>query len=73
VRLGRRVSWSSRADESSVPSTYALRKPWKVMTRPLAEKTASSPVEDAPPMRIDTDCPVASFICEATVRIQISS
>ena len=43
------------------------------MTRPLAEKTASSPVEAAPPTRIETDWPVASFICEATVRIQISS
>ena len=43
------------------------------MTRPLAAKTASSPVDEAPPIRIETDWPVASFIWEATVRIQTSS
>ena len=43
------------------------------MTRPLAENTTSSPVDAAPPRRIVTDWPTASFICEATVRIQISS
>ena len=43
------------------------------MTRPLAPKTTSSPVAAAPPRRIETVWPVASFIWEATVRIQISS
>ena len=70
---GSRVSWSSRAAASSVPSTYALRKPWKVITRPEAENTTSSPPVAAPPKRIETDWPTASCICEATVRIQISS
>ena len=56
-----------------MPSTYALRKPWKVITRPLAENTTSSPVEAPPPIRIVTELPTASFICDATVRIQISS
>ena len=41
--------------------------------RPLALKTASRPSLAAPPMRIVTELPTASFICEATVRIQISS
>ncbi len=43
------------------------------MTRPLAEKTTSSPELAAPPRRIVTELPRASFICEAMVRIQISS
>ena len=43
------------------------------MTRPDAEKTTSRPSDAAPPMRTETDWPTASFICEATVRIQISS
>jgi hypothetical protein len=44
-----------------------------VITRPEAPNTTSSPVAAAPPSRIETLWPVASFICEATVRIQISS
>jgi len=56
-----------------VPSTYALRQPWKVITRPDAEKTTSSPVAAAPPIRTYTDWPTASFIWDAIVRIQISS
>jgi hypothetical protein len=44
-----------------------------VITRPLAEKTTSSPVPAVPPRRIVTELPCASFICEAMVRIQISS
>ncbi len=44
-----------------------------MITRPDAENTTSSPADEAPPSRTDTLCPVASFICEATVRIQISS
>ncbi len=44
-----------------------------MITRPEAEKTTSSPVAAAPPIRTDTDWPTASFIWEATVRIQISS
>ena len=43
------------------------------MTRPEAENTTSSPPVAAPPKRIETDWPTASRICEATVRIQISS
>ena len=54
-------------------STYALRKPWKVMVRPLAENTASRPSAAVPPSRTVTDSPRASLIWEATVRIQISS
>jgi hypothetical protein len=57
----------------SVPSTYALRNPWNVITRPLAENTTSRSSEVPPPMRIVTEWPTASFIWEATVRIQISS
>jgi hypothetical protein len=58
---------------SSEPSTYAFKKPWKVITRPDAEKTTSSPVLAPPPRRTVTERPSASFIWEATVRIQISS
>ena len=73
-RSGSRVWQSSvSVSGSSEPSTYALRKPWKVITRPVAENTTSSPVAAAPPSRIVTERPWASFICEATVRIQISS
>ncbi len=43
------------------------------MVRPEAEKTTSWPVSAAPPRRTVTVLPTASFICEATVRIQISS
>ena len=43
------------------------------MVRPLAENTTSRPSAAAPPSRIVTELPVASFICDATVRIQISS
>jgi hypothetical protein len=50
-----------------------LRKPWNVITRPLAENTTSRPSAAAPPMRIVTDWPTASLIWDATVRIQISS
>ena len=72
--FGSRVSRSSDSvSGSSRPSTYALRKPWKVITRPEAENTTSSPEAAAPPSRTVTLRPSASFICEATVRIQISS
>jgi hypothetical protein len=43
------------------------------MLLPLAANTASSPSDDDAPMRTCTDCPVASDICEATVRFQTSS
>ena len=43
------------------------------MTLPLAPNSARSPAVDVPATRTDTDSPVASFICEATVRCQISS
>jgi hypothetical protein len=44
-----------------------------VIVRPLALKTTSRPSVAAPPMRMVTELPTASFIWEATVRIQISS
>ena len=43
------------------------------MILPVAVNSASSPSEDIPVTRTLTDSPVASFICEATVRFQISS
>ena len=67
------AAYSIAAERCYIYIRGEFTEPWKVMTRPLAEKTASSPVAAAPPMRIVTDCPTASFICEATVRIQISS
>ena len=56
-------------------------KPRKVMTVPLAPNSASAPdaegcsVVPVGPAAIVTDAvePVASFICEATVRFQIRS
>jgi hypothetical protein len=50
-----------------------LRNPWNVITRPLAENSQASPVAAVAEIRTDTDLPSASFIWEATVRIQISS
>jgi hypothetical protein len=50
-----------------------LRNPWNVITRPLAANTTSSPVAASPPSRTETVRPTASFICEAIVRIQMSS
>jgi hypothetical protein len=44
-----------------------------VITVPDTPNSAFSPVEDVPAMRIVTVCPAASFICDAIVRIQISS
>ncbi len=43
------------------------------MTLPVAPNSARSPAVEVPATRTDTDSPVASFICEATVRCQISS
>ncbi len=43
------------------------------MIFPEAENSASRPSAARPPVLTVTDCPTASFICEATVRIQISS
>ena len=43
------------------------------MVRPELLNTTSSPVVAVAPMRIDTELPLASFICEAIVRFQISS
>ena len=71
---GSRVSWSSvSADGSSAPSTYALRKPWKVITRPDEVNSQFSPVEALASILIETLRPSASFIWDAIVRIQISS
>lgn len=68
------VSRSSvSADGSSAPSTYAFRKPWKVITRPDEVNSQLSPVEALASILIETLLPTASFICDATVRIQISS
>ena len=43
------------------------------MILPLAPNSARSPAVEVPATRTETDSPVASFICEATVRCQISS
>ena len=43
------------------------------MTLPDAPNSAFSPALDRPATRTDTDSPVASFICEATVRFHTSS
>ena len=40
---------------------------------PEAANSASSPADERPLTRTETDSPVASFIWEATVRFQISS
>ena len=57
----------------SRPSSYAARKPRNVITVPDAPNSAFSPDDDVPAMRSETVCPFASFICDAIVRIQISS
>jgi hypothetical protein len=49
-----------------------LRKPAKVIVRPLAENTTCW-LPDWPPIRRLSVVPRASAICEATVRCQISS
>ncbi len=56
-----------------MPSTYARRKPGKVITRPLVANSASSPLVDTAPSRTVTLWPTASAICDATVRIHTSS
>ena len=43
------------------------------MTLPVAPNSARSLPVEVPATRTETDSPVASFICEATVRCQISS
>ena len=43
------------------------------MTLPVAPNSARSLLVEVPATRTETDSPVASFICEATVRCQISS
>ncbi len=43
------------------------------MILPEAPNSARSPADDRPATFTDTDSPVASFICEATVRFQIRS
>jgi hypothetical protein len=43
------------------------------MILPDAANSASSRADESPVIRTDTDSPVASFICDATVRFQISS
>jgi hypothetical protein len=47
--------------------------PRNVITVPLTPNSASSPAVEVAPSRIVRVCPRASAICEATVRIQISS
>jgi len=68
---------SSSYRSVSRPSSYAARKPRKVMTVPDAENTASTFVPSArvpsTPRRTDAVEPRASPICEATVRFQMSS
>ena len=58
---------------SSRPSTYAARNPRNVITVPDAENSASRPVGVVVPRRSETVSPLASAICEATVRFQIRS
>jgi hypothetical protein len=43
------------------------------MILPDAPNSASSPADERPLTRTETDSPTASFIWEATVRFQISS
>ncbi len=64
---------SAAARSSSRPSSYAARKPRKVMTVPEAESSTSRPSASVAPSRTVAVEPVASAICEATVRFQISS
>ena len=64
---------SSSASGSSLPSTYALKKPGAVQVRPLDANITFWPSASVPSMRTLTCSPLASFICEATVRFQISS
>jgi len=70
---------ASSASGSSCPSTYARRKPGKAMTRPLAVSSASTPASTGasrgmvPASRTWALVPVASAICEATVRFQMRS
>ena len=43
------------------------------MTVPLARNVAARPSVAVPPRSIETVWPLASFICEATVRLKIRS
>ena len=43
------------------------------MILPDAPNSASSPAEERPAILTETDSPIASFICDATVRFQTSS
>ena len=67
---------AAQVSSSSRPSSYAARNPRKVMTVPEAEYSA---VAASAPMRTGAATftlavePVASAICEATVRFQIRS
>lgn len=72
---GRRLCLSSASPPVSVStaSTYAFRKPAKVIVRPEAAKVHSSPDVALPTMRTDIVVPLASVICEAIVRCQIIS
>ena len=71
------TSGSGRSSESVSPSstlsTYAFKKPWKVITLPVAVNSPASPLLAVASTRIVTLRPSASRIWDATVRIQISS
>ena len=69
----RSSSPSCTARSSSRPSSYAARKPRNVITVPDAPNSAVSFAFESPAIRSETVCPCASYICEAIVRIQISS
>src|SRR5437763_17217720 len=75
LRRGRRDSASSATPPASesTDSTYALRKPAKVIVRPDAANVHSSPVDAVPVIRTESVVPFASAIWEAMVRCQISS
>ncbi len=50
-----------------------MRKPENVIVRPDAENTHSSPSAVVPVILTDIVVPLASAICEAMVRCQMSS
>ena len=75
VQVGQPVSWSSSQRLPLVGALDVRLEEAVEGDHPAAdaEKTTSRPSDAAPPIRTVTDWPTASFIWEATVRIQISS
>ena len=74
VSVGSTVSCSSiSAAGSSLPSTYARRKPANSIAFPDAVKIAGRPSVPRPVMSTVVRSTRASTICDAIVRFQISS